>query len=284
MNREYINHLIAAGYTTGTINIYLSKLRSLERATGRLDGITTTELEWFLARHQADKPETRKSYRSAFRSYYQWVTDTTGAPNPAAKLPPVRVPKTVPLVALDQPVQYGLISATTAERQMILAGRMGCLRLTEIATLHMGHRHGQMFRVTGKGGRTRNVPINDTWFPVVLELERDMPHGYYLPGRFGGHMHISAVADHIKQRTGYNPHALRHAGATAAYEATGDLRAVQELLGHSSLATTERYLHTSLAAVTLAAQGTAFKAPVVDRHDPDRIFNIGSRFRDPLAA
>jgi len=62
-------------------------------------------------------------------------------------------------------------------------------------------------------------------------------------------MHRVAVERRIQRATGWNPHSLRHVGATAAYEATGDLRAVQEFLGHASLATTERYLHTSLAKI-----------------------------------
>lgn len=61
----------------------------------------------------------------------------------------------------------------------------------------------------------------------------------------------------ITRHLGVNPHSLRHAGATAAYRATRDLRAVQMLLGHSSLATTQRYLHPSLDDVRRAAAATA---------------------------
>jgi site-specific recombinase XerC len=261
----YRQHLLSTNTARGTIGIYLSKLRTLERSIGNLNAASLDDLERFLA-HQSEhlhrKPETLKSYRSAFRSYYQWAHKrghvTT---NPAEDLDSIRIPKSVPLLATDDAVQLGLIGAPLDERFMILAGRMGCLRLTEIATLRPRHRVGHIFRVTGKGGRTRNVPINGTWMPTVLELERVADLDYYLPGKFGGHLHQTTIEKKIQARTGFNPHALRHAGATAAYEATRDLRAVQELLGHSSLATTERYLHTSLTAVIAAADGTAFADP-----------------------
>lgn len=256
---EYVMHLDATKHAAGTITIYLSNLGVLRREIGDLNSATLADLEGFLARRShLFKPETLKSFRTAFRSYYKWARRRGYiAEDPTVDLDPIRVPKTVPLLADDESVQLGLISAPLDERHMILAGRMGCLRLSEITHLHTSDRHGSIFRVTGKGGRTRNVPINATWMPVVLAIERQHD-GYYLPGRWGGALHITTVARKIQRRTGFNPHALRHAGATAAYEATHDLRAVQELLGHSSLATTERYLHTSLKAVVAAAEGTAF--------------------------
>jgi integrase/recombinase XerC len=277
LSPEYINHLIAGGASMGTIKTYRSKLRSLEMSVPDINAATLADLERFLALRVA-KPETRKSFRSAFRSYYHWAhRQGIISSDPAADLPAVRIPKTVPLLAPDDVVQLGLLTAPLEEQQMILAGRMGCLRLSEIANLHMGSRHGAILRVTGKGGKTRNVPINDTWLPVILELERTNQRGYYLPGRWGGAISTSAVYRKIEARTGYNPHALRHAGATAAFEATHDLRAVQELLGHASLATTERYLHTSMEAVTRAAQGTAFLTSIVNPHAPDRLFPVRDR-------
>lgn len=190
--------------------------------------------------------------------------------NPAAELDPVRVPKAAARLAPDDDVQLSLIGAPLDEQHMILAGRMGCLRLSEITGLHMSMRTGRVFRVPGKGGKIRNVPINSVWWPVVLEIERTRPYGFYLPGRYGGAVHKSTVGKKIQRRTGWNPHALRHAGATAAYRATGDLRAVQELLGHESLATTERYLHTGLDEVTAAAEGTVFTGRVSSPHFPHR--------------
>jgi site-specific recombinase XerD len=69
-------------------------------------------------------------------------------------------------------------------------------------------------------------------------------------------MHPQSVNKIITRVTGWNPHSLRHAAATVAYEGTHDLRAVQELLGHSSLATTERYLHVRVDQVRAAVNAT----------------------------
>lgn len=269
----YANYLLAAGLASGTITVYISNLRAFRRD---LRAVTLAELEAFLAdlKRHGRRPETIKSFRTSFRSFYQWAYKRgVVAADPTIDLRGVHIPKTVARLAPDDAVQYGLLTAPLDEQQMILAGRMGCLRLSEITNLHMRDRHGDIFRVCGKGGKTRNVPINDTWMGVVLELERTMPHGYYLAGRFGGAVHPSTVSKKIHGRTGYNPHALRHAGATAAFEATHDIRALQELLGHESLATTERYLHTSLEAIRRAANGTEFKSTVVNPHAVGRLWD-----------
>ena len=141
---------------------------------------------------------------------------------------------------------------------MILLGRGAGLRLSEIASLHMNCREGNVLRIVGKGSHTRMIPMNDELIDVLDRLERIRGEvGYYFPGRWGGHMHPQSLEKVIKRVCGWNPHALRHAAATAAYDATHDLRGVQEFLGHSSLATTERYIHVradQIRAVVSATQ------------------------------
>jgi site-specific recombinase XerC len=261
---EYTTHLQAMRQSQGTITVYTSKIRSFETSMKmHLEDARLVDLEAFLANRSHQAAETLKSFVSAFRSYLGWAKKRGLIDaDVSLELDAVRVPKAVPVVAEDDALQLGILGATLEDRHMILAARMGCLRLSEIAGLHMGHRHGRAFRIHGKGGKVRMVPINDDWWPVVLELERTSLHGYYLPGRFGGHLEKSTIERHIQRRTGYNPHALRHRGATEAYRATGDLRAVQELLGHASLATTERYLHTGMEAITAAAHGGGWTKPI----------------------
>lgn len=273
MLNRYHNHLLAIGLGEGTAALYCRRIEGFARFTPDVLDADLGDLERYLAQHRHLAAETRKSMRTALRSFYQWALreDLINA-DPTVKLEGVRIPKTVPLLAPDDALQFGLLTAPLDEQQMIYAGRMGCLRVSEIASLHMSSRHGDVFRVLGKGEKMRNVTINSDWMPVVLQLERELPHGYYLPGRWGGHLHITTIEKKVSSRTGYNPHALRHAGATAAFESSGDLRAVQELLGHASLATTERYLHTSLRAVRRATDGAAFKTAVTNPHDIDRIF------------
>ena len=70
-------------------------------------------------------------------------------------------------------------------------------------------------------------------------------------------IHPQALNKIITRATGCNPHSLRHAGATAAYEGTHDLRAVQEMLGHVSLVTTQRYVHVRADQIRAAAAATS---------------------------
>lgn len=73
---------------------------------------------------------------------------------------------------------------------------------------------------------------------------------------WAGHLTPWAVAARIRKATGYNPHALRRRFATQVYRRTHDLRAVQVMLGHASVATTQRYVavgSSRLAAVAAAS-------------------------------
>jgi integrase/recombinase XerC len=271
MLTDYRIHLLAAGKREGTIKLRIHHLERVERALVDLTTATTEDLERYLGARAIElSPAYRKSMRDSMVSFYAWAHRTKRIDqDPARHLSRISVPRRIARLAPDDQIQVALITATLEVKAMVLLGRLACLRLTELTTLRIDHRQGDLLLINGKGGKQRIVPINDQLMGVLAELERERGHwGYYFPGRYGGHMHPSSVSKIISRTTGWNPHSLRHAGATAAYRATHDLRAVQELLGHSSLATTERYLHTGLDQVRAAAQGTGFVAPVASPHFP----------------
>ncbi len=255
---NYRNHLLAAGRGEGTARLYLGHIEHLRRYHPNLSTVTLEDLKAYLAVRRTLAGNTRKSMRSAFRSFFGWAHAYAGFPDdPAYLLEPITVPWTIPHVAADEVVQMGLLTADDQLTAMILLARYGCLRLTELTTLHTKAREHDLLRIRGKGEKERLVPANDELLHVLLILERRLNGGYYFPGRYGGHMHPQSVNKIITRHLGTNPHSLRHAGATAAYEATGhDIRAVQMLLGHASLATTQRYLHPGMDAVRRAAAGT----------------------------
>lgn len=256
-------HLLATSHSPATVRAYVGHLNRLARVYPDLLTVTTADLEKYLALRRNLSAESRKSIRAACRSYYGWaVRAKLLEHSPADALESIPIPRVMPRLAPDDQVQLALLTATIEETAMILLGRLACLRLTELTTLHMRHREGDVLRVTGKGQKQRMVPIADDLMPVLLTLERQQGFGFYFPGRWGGSMHPQSVNKIITRVTGTNPHSLRHAGATAAYRATRNLRAVQELLGHASLATTQRYLHVSLEEVRDAVQGTAFVTPL----------------------
>ena len=268
---RYVTHALAAGLNPSTVRMYRGRLEVLQARCGDLAAVTLEDLEkFFAARRETHAAETRKTFRSAFRSFYQWAADEgLVETDPTKRLKPIPIPAVVPAVADDESVQLGLIGAPLDEAAMILLARMGCLRLSEITTLRKRHREVDVLRVTGKGEKQRLVPANDLLLRTLLELEQHVDD-YYFPGLAAAHCHKDHVYRVIKRRTGWNPHALRHAGATAAYNATRDLRAVQLLLGHSSMATTQRYLHVGLNQVRAAAAATAFTSNVTPLHFPPR--------------
>jgi site-specific recombinase XerD len=271
---EYRNHLYASGRSEGTVKQRITHIEELLIRHRSLESITTADLERHLAgmRKRGLAPETMKSVRSSYRLFFAWAHSTGRIPtDPAHALEAIHIPVRVPRIAPDDVVQTALITATLEQRTMIMLARLACLRLTELTTLHTRAREHDALRIRGKGDKERIVYINDDLMQTLLEREREIGGGYYFPGRFGAYMHPQSVNKIITRVTGCNPHSLRHAGATAAYRATRDLRAVQQMLGHASMATTQRYLHLDEDAMRRAAAGTAFITPIHSPHFPSTL-------------
>lgn len=259
MINDYRRHLLAAGRRARTIELRAYWLLRIQSECGPLALVSASQLEDFLA--QDWKPETRKSIRSTVRGFYMWATKTGRVTeDPSIDLESVRIPVTVPNVAVDLDVARALRSLDTHLVAMIALARFACLRLDEITTLRTDHRHGETIRFEGKGGSHRIVYLHPEAARALDTLERDQGHGYYFPGRYGGHLHKHTIYAKIKRSTNWNPHALRHAGATAAYRSTNDLRAIQAMLGHTSIATTQKYLHLDGDAQRRAAFATSLAA------------------------
>lgn len=268
MYLAYTNWMHSAGLAESTIALRIRHLDTFRSQHLNLYTVTGEDLQAYLAGFKGKSAEYRKSVRSSLCKFYSWAHRTGRIDtDPSVWLDPISIPRLIPRLAPDDDIQVSLIGAPDSETAMILLGRLACLRLSELTTLHTRQRENDLLRVTGKGSKQRMVPINDDLMPVLLRLEQINGGGYYFPGRTQPHMHPQSVNKIITRRTGWNPHSLRHAGATAAYRATKDLRAVQELLGHASLATTQRYLHVGLDEVRAAARGTSM-VKVTSPHYP----------------
>lgn len=239
-----------------TIALRMRHVQALESVID-LRTVTTVQLEAVLAQYRDHAPETRKSLLSSWRVFFGWAQKRgIRADDPTDDIESIRTPVRMPRIAPDDDISRALHRCTDHERAMILLARYGCLRLAELTSLHSSARHDDMIVFRGKGDKERVVYLNEPLFAALATLERMQGHGYYFPGLRTPHMHPQSVNKIITRITGWNPHSLRHAGATAAWRATGDLRAVQEMLGHASLQTTQRYLHLDDMARRRAARGT----------------------------
>ena len=131
----------------------------------------------------------------------------------------------------------------------------GCgLRLSEALGLSRGEAPlNEMLLVTGKGRKQRQLPVLPAVRAAVADYLAACPHvltadGPLFVGARGGPLNPRLVQRQMAALRGYlglpesaTPHALRHSFATHLLGAGGDLRAIQELLGHASLSTTQRY-------------------------------------------
>lgn len=126
------------------------------------------------------------------------------------------------------------------------------LRLTELASLRMSQLDIAQaeIHIVGKGNKARIVPIGEVALIALQSwlVQRPVKTDAVFPGRNNTHLSQRAIALRLKRRAvlaGVNanvhPHVLRHAFASHLLQSSGDLRAVQELLGHASISTTQIY-------------------------------------------
>jgi integrase len=175
----------------------------------------------------------------------------------------VKVPQGKPKPASDEALAKALKKAPPRTQLMVRLGALAGLRAMEIAGLHSDavtiirkkkrSKTKAFLTIKGKGSKTRIVPVT-----LDLAEEIQAKNGYVFPGRIDGHISPAYVSKLVSRvlPPGVTCHKLRHRFATRAYRNGKDLRALQKVLGHSSIATTQIYVDVSddtLWAVALSA-------------------------------
>ncbi len=141
---------------------------------------------------------------------------------------------------------------------MLMFAAYAGLRVSEVARVRFEDIVGDSLRVHGKGGRDRVVPLHPVLLEAVTVAAAGASAGWIFPGRWDSHVTPQNVTVRMKRLLGpgWSGHTLRHRFASRAYAADRDLRAVQELLGHSKPETTARYTAVpdgALRAAVMAA-------------------------------
>lgn len=245
LTRQFRHHLLDQGYARGTVLQREGDVARLANLHPLLQ-VTADDLATYLSpARTAWRPEYRKRVSASLRIFFTWahargLIDS----NPALALAPVRVPRAIPRPVPEAVVLSGFSAGTLAERAMLALGATLGLRREEIASAHPRNRSGATLRVVGKNSDERVLPLDDLTASLLHELEVEQGiDSYYFPGRFGGHVHPATVYKWVKARLGgeWSTHNLRHRAATIGLETTGDIRAVQEMLGHRSITSTQLY-------------------------------------------
>ncbi|WP_051192016.1 tyrosine-type recombinase/integrase [Microbacterium luticocti] len=190
--------------------------------------------------------ETARAFRSSVRRFWAWglSTERTNA-NIGESLPMVRPQEPHPRPAEASAVQRAVATSDARVTLMLrLANELG-MRRAEVAQIHpvndlVQDLVGWSLIVHGKGAKQRVLPLpND-----IADVLRDAPEGYLFPNPQGGPLSPHWVGTLVSRAlpAGTTMHQLRHLCATEIHEQTHDLRLVQTLLGHASLATTQRYV------------------------------------------
>lgn len=252
---DYETALRAAGRAVGTIRLhryYLTLLRERHPSPWQ---ISTTQLRELLGGH-IWAPETRKSARGVFRSFYRWAHGVgLVEADPAAALATVRVPAGQPRPTPEHLVRQLLRHPDPRIGLMAMLAAYGGLRAGEIARVHRRDLVVDELLVNGKGGKVRAVPIVDDRLLATLQRV----DGWAFPNGLGSHLspgHVSRLIS-AELPEGWTAHTLRHRCASVAYAATRDLLAVGALLGHSRPETTQRYVRMPDDAIRAAARGAA---------------------------
>ena len=246
----------AAGAAESTIRNRRSYITHADRNLGLLTATPESLTNYLACRHQL-APESRKSMIVALRGFYKFAhrRGLIGI-DLSAELPTVTIPRGKP-----RPVEAdGLTRArTVADDETLLMldlGSLAGLRLNEIARLHSNDISDFGIRVMGKGERIRIIPVH----PRLRERLRKI-QGWAFPSPIRSGQHVTP--DYISRRiekvlpSGFTTHSLRHYFATTVYINSHDLRSVQELLGHASIETTQRYVLVDTAALTRAVMSIA---------------------------
>lgn len=277
----YLAHLERErGYAANTVRGYRGDLRSLAEHCEQagVDEAAGIEIEilrdWLYVSSEAGMGKATIARRSAAaRGLSRWIAAHGGTDAAGRLRTPKRdqhLPRVLSRQAMDE-MLAGLAAASgegdaTALRDLAVVELLyaSALRVSELVGLDVDDVDLERLtvRVLGKGGKERVVPFGRPALDAVLDWLRvgreqlanpSKPHPALFLGARGGrlgqrrvHELVTGLLASLPGSGPHGPHTLRHTAATHLLDGGADLRAVQELLGHASLGTTQIYTHVSL--------------------------------------
>lgn len=211
---------------------------------------------------------------ATIRSFYNYLTNKTHQlrENPVKDIDSPKLKKTLPkYLTLDESLQ--LLESVDGKNQerdyCILTLFLNCgLRISELVGLNLNDIQDDALRVLGKGNKVRIIYLNDAcqdalkrWLAVRRPITGRDANALFLSSQ-NERISRSTVHAMVKKRLGeagidstqYSSHKLRHTAATLMLQNGVDVRAVQEVLGHEHLNTTEIYTHIDNEALRVAAR------------------------------
>jgi integrase/recombinase XerC len=279
--RRHLLHLeVERRLAARSLTLYREALQRLQRfAAGTSVGLADVQTQhvrrWAAQLHgQGLAPRSIALVLSAWRGYYRWLgRDGLVASNPVDGVRAPKAAKPLPkalsvdqaMAFADQPMLPERANAALATRdQCMIEFLYGCgLRVAELTSLDLHASAGAAgwvdaadasAHVLGKGSKRRSVPVGGPalkalrdWVQVRLQWARHDEPALFVSQR-GTRLTASQVRSRLKLRavqaalpTHVHPHMLRHSFASHLLQSSGDLRAVQELLGHANITTTQVY-------------------------------------------
>ena len=265
--QHYLDHLtVERQLSPNTLEGYRRDLEALaafcDENGNVIEAVGTENIRAFVAaeHRRGLSPKSLQRRLSAVRSCYRWLLKQGRvAANPAAAVRAPKAPRKLPQV-LDPDEAKALVEVPTdaplglRDRALLELFYSSGLRLSELCALRwrdLDLAEG-LVTVLGKGRKQRTVPVGSHACRALAEWHKDTggaADAPVFPGRNGPitQRAVQLRLRQLAQRQGLfkrvHPHLLRHSFASHVLESSGDLRAVQELLGHADIATTQIYTH-----------------------------------------
>jgi integrase/recombinase XerD len=268
---EYLEFIeVEKGLSSNTVDAYRNDLTSFfdfcqTRGVLSINKIDRVDLNAFILKLREDKytPSSVMRKVASLRGFFKWFcANEYGKKNPAQTLEQPKLPKRLPKVMTVDELNKIINSDLTVLESIIVELLYGCgLRVSELVNLKLNNIDVKQkyIQCYGKGSKERIVPFGNKAKDAINKYlkQREV---IVLEHKLGANLKTLLLKDNgnkVSRQDVYNfikkqgekinktisPHTLRHSFATHLLENGADLRVVQELLGHSDVATTQLYTH-----------------------------------------
>ncbi len=259
---EFLQYIERSNFSQNTKRAYKKDIEDFLRySKKKIEDIKPQDIENFIKEILilGESESTAERKLASIKAFFRFAGKKGWIDMNPAELVPFRKRKRKIPPVLDEEEALKLIEIEKKRDRAIISLLYGCgLRISELSNLKVNDIDGDFLRIKGKGGKWRVVPIpyetqNDIkeYMLERQKLVKDKEEHIFL-NKFGKKLSERYIREIVRRcgalKTGKRvwPHLLRHSYATTLMKNGADIRIIQELLGHSSINTTQKYIHADI--------------------------------------